>query len=83
MDLNSFYLNKKTCKDINDWIKNDFKKNFLFIHGKDFCGKTSLAECILKSYKIIHINIDINNLLYFYQKKSLIKFSKTTQNNLT
>ena len=66
MDLNSFYLNKKTCKDINDWIKNDFKKKFLFIHGKDSCGKTSLAECILKSYKIIHINID-----FFKEKTSL------------
>ena len=58
MNLNSFFFNNKTVNEIKNWINKDYKKQFLFIHGKDACGKTSLAECILKSYKIIHINID-------------------------
>ena len=58
MNINDFFLTKKDIKLISEWINKDYKKQFLFIHGKDACGKTSLAECILKSYKIIHINID-------------------------
>ena len=67
MNLNSFFFTKKVIKDINNWINKDYKKQFLFIHGKDSCGKTSFAECILKSYKIIHINID------FFKEKCSIK----------
>ena len=67
MNLNSFFFNNKTVNEIKNWINKDYKKQFLFIHGKDACGKTSLAECILKSYKIIHINID------FFKEKCSIK----------
>lgn len=67
MNIDSFFLTKKVIKDINNWINKDFKKQFLFIHGKDACGKTSLAECILNKYKIIHINID------FFKEKCSIK----------
>ena len=67
MNINSFFLHKKTIKDIENWINKDYKKQFLFIHGKDGCGKTSLSECILKNYKIIHINID------FFKEKTSIK----------
>ena len=69
MDINSFFLKNSNIKYLNKWIKNDFKNYFLFIHGKDSCGKTSLAECILKSYKIIHINID-----FFKEKTSLKEY---------
>ena len=69
MNIDSFFFTKKVIKDINNWINKDYKKQFLFIHGKDSCGKTSLAECILKSYKIIHINID-----FFKEKISLKDF---------
>jgi hypothetical protein len=69
MNINSFFFTKKTIKDIDNWINKDYKKQFLFIHGKDSCGKTSLAECILKSYKIIHINID-----FFKEKTSLKEY---------
>lgn len=69
MDLKSFFLTNKTCKEINNWINKDYKTQFLFIHGKDACGKTSLAECILESYKIIHINID-----FFKEKTSLKEY---------
>ena len=67
MDLKSFFLTNKTFKEINNWINKDYKKQFLFIHGRDSCGKTSLAECILNKYKIIHINID------FFKEKVNIK----------
>jgi hypothetical protein len=67
MNINSFFFNKKIIKDLENWINKDYKKQFLFIHGKDSCGKTSLAECILKNYKIIHINID------FFKGKCSIK----------
>ena len=67
MNIDSFFLTKKVIKDINNWINKDYKKQFLFIHGKDACGKTSLAECILNKYKIIHINID------FFKEKCSIK----------
>ena len=69
MNINSFFLTKKVIKDINNWINKGYKKQFLFINGKDSCGKTSLAECILKDYKIIHINID-----FFKEKTSLKDF---------
>jgi hypothetical protein len=69
MNINSFFFTKKTIKDIDNWINKDYKKQFLFIHGKDSCGKTSLAECILTSYKIIHINID-----FFKEKTSLKEY---------
>ena len=46
MNLNSFFFNNKTINEIKNWINKDYKKQFLFIHGKDACGKTSLAECI-------------------------------------
>ena len=58
MNINNFFFNKKTINLVDDWINKDYKDNFLFIHGKISCGKTSLAKCILKKYKIIHINID-------------------------
>ena len=66
MNIN-FFFNKKVNKEIDNWINKDYKKQFLFIHGKDGCGKTSLSECILKNYKIIHINID------FFKEKTSIK----------
>ena len=58
MNINDFFLTKKDIKSINEWINKDYKKHFLFIHGRDSSGKTTLAECILNKYKIIHINID-------------------------
>ena len=67
MNINSFFFNKKTINCLENWINKDYKNKFLFIHGKDSCGKTSLAECILKNYKIIHINID------FFKDKCSIK----------
>jgi len=63
----NFFFNKKVYKEIDNWINKDYKKQFLFIHGKDSCGKTSLAEIILNKYKIIHINID------FFKGKTSIK----------
>jgi adenylate kinase family enzyme len=67
MNINDFFLTKRDIKSINEWINKDYKKQFLFIHGRDSCGKTSLAECILNKYKIIHINID------FFKEKINIK----------
>ena len=67
MNINDFFLTKRDIKSINEWINKDYKKQFLFIHGKNSCGKTSLAECILNKYKIIHINID------FFKEKVNIK----------
>ena len=67
MNINDFFLNKTQITSINNWINKDYKKQFLFIHGKDSCGKTSLAEYILNKYKIIHINID------FFKEKVNIK----------
>ena len=67
MNINDFFLTKKDIKSINEWINKDYKKQFLFIHGRDSTGKTSLAECILNKYKIIHINID------FFKEKVNIK----------
>ena len=61
LHINDFFLNEKEITFLNNWINKDYKKHFLFINGKDSCGKTSLAECILKSYKVIHINIDFFN----------------------
>jgi len=58
LQINDFFLNKKEITFLNNWVNKDYKKQFLFIHGKDSSGKTSLAECILNKYKIIHINID-------------------------
>ena len=67
MDINNFFFSKKNINLIDNWINKDYKDNFLFIHGKNSCGKTSLAKCILKKYKIIHINID------FFKDKCSIK----------
>ena len=67
MNINDFFLTKKDIKSINDWITKDYKNQFLFIHGRDSTGKTTLAECILNKYKIIHINID------FFKEKENIK----------
>ena len=67
MNINDFFFTKRDIKSINEWINKDYKKQFLFIHGHDSCGKTSLAECILNKYKIIHINID------FFKEKVNIK----------
>ena len=67
MNINDFFLTEKDIKLINEWINKDYKKQFLFIHGRDSTGKTSLAECILNKYKIIHINLD------FFKEKVNIK----------
>ena len=67
MNINDFFLTKKDIKSINDWITKGYKCQFLFINGRDSSGKTSLAECILNKYKIIHINID------FFKEKQNIK----------
>jgi len=67
MNINDFFLTKKDIKSINDWTTKDYKNQFLFIHGRDSTGKTTLAECILNKYKIIHINID------FFKEKENIK----------
>lgn len=67
MNINDFFLTKKDIKSINEWITKDYKNQFLFIHGRDSSGKTTLAECILNKYKIIHINID------FFKEKQNIK----------
>ena len=61
MNIDSFFLTKKVIKDINNWINKDYKKQFLFIHGKDGNGKTSLAESMMRdgilSTKWIYKNI--------------------------
>jgi len=67
MDISDFFLNKKQIELLDNWINKDYKKQFLFIHGISSSGKTSLAECILKNYKKIHINID------FFKEKTNIK----------
>ena len=67
MDISDFFLNKKQKDLLNNWINKDYKDQFLFIHGINSSGKTSLAECILNNYKIIHINID------FFKSKTNIK----------
>ena len=67
MNINDFFLTRKDIKSINEWITKDYKNQFLFIHGRDSSGKTTLAECILNKYKIIHINID------FFKEKQNIK----------
>ena len=67
MNINDFFLTRKDIKSINEWITKDYKNQFLFIHGRDSTGKTTLAECILNKYKIIHINID------FFKEKENIK----------
>jgi len=67
LNINDFFLNKKDKIFLNKWINKDYKNQFLFIHGKDSCGKTSLAEYILNKYKTIHINID------FFKEKVNIK----------
>ena len=67
MDISDFFLNKKQIELLNNWINKDYNKQFLFIHGISSSGKTSLAECILNNYKIIHINID------FFKAKTNIK----------
>lgn len=67
MNINNFFFNNSNIKKLNNWINKDYKKQFLFIYGKNGNGKTSLAECILKSYKTIHINID------FFKDKTSIK----------
>ena len=58
MNINSFFFNKKIIKDLENWINKDYKKQFLFIHGNDSCGKNSLAECILNKYLIQDFPID-------------------------
>jgi adenylate kinase family enzyme len=67
LNYNDFFLSNKDINLINKWINKDYKKQFLFIHGKDSSGKTSLSEYILNKYKIIHINID------FFKEKVNIK----------
>ena len=67
LKYSDFFLSNKDINLINKWIDKDYKKQFLFIHGKDSSGKTSLAEYILNKYKIIHINID------FFKEKVNIK----------
>ena len=67
MNINDFFLTRKDIKSINEWITKDYKNQFLFIHGRDSSGKTTLAECILNKYKIIYINID------FFKEKQNIK----------
>jgi len=69
MDINSFFLNEKYKKSLQNWINNDYKNKFLFIHGNVSCGKTSLAKILLKKYKLIHINID-----FFKDKTSLTNY---------
>lgn len=69
MDINSFFLNNKNINLLNNWINKDYKNKFLFIYGNVSSGKTSLAEILLKNYKIININID-----FFKEKSSLTDF---------
>jgi len=69
MNINSFFLNNKSIDLLNNWINNDYKNKFLFIYGNVSSGKTSLAEILLKNYKIININID-----FFKEKTSLTDF---------
>ena len=38
-----FLTKTRYIKSINEWINKDYKKQFLFIHGKDSSGKTSLV----------------------------------------
>ena len=69
MDINSFFLNNKSIDLLNNWVNYDYKNKFLFIYGNVSSGKTSLAEILLKNYKIININID-----FFKEKTSLTDF---------
>ena len=69
MNINSFFLNNKSIDLLNNWVNYDYKNKFLFIYGNVSSGKTSLAEILLKNYKIISINID-----FFKEKSSLTDF---------
>ena len=53
LSFNNFFLNESSKKLIKKWIKEDYKKNPLCIWGKTGVGKTSLANVILKDFKII------------------------------
>lgn len=58
LDINSFFFNDSQKKLLTKWIKEDFHKKPLCIYGKTGLGKTSLANILLKEYKIINIDIE-------------------------
>ena len=58
LTINDFLINEKNKTLLLKWIKEDYKKQPLCIYGKTGIGKTSLANCLLKEYKIINIDSD-------------------------
>ena len=91
LDLNSFFFNDSQKKLLIKWIKEDYQKKPLCIYGKSGLGKTSLANVLLKEYKIINIDVEfIKNDSDFKEyidlslgKKNIcMMFSKETQKQI-
>ena len=91
LDLNSFFFNDSQKKLLMKWIKEDYQKKPLCIYGKSGLGKTSLANVLLKQYKIINIDVEfIKNDSDFKEyidlslgKKNIcMMFSKETQKQI-
>lgn len=58
LSFKDFFLSKSSEKLLQDWINHDYKNKPLCIYGKNGIGKTSLANLLLKKYKIITLNTD-------------------------
>jgi len=74
--LKDFFISDNLKKLLGKWIQEDYKNKPLCIYGKNGIGKTYLANCLLKEFKIININIDfikINKDLKSYIDLSLGK----------
>ena len=91
LELNSFFFNDSQKKLLIKWIKEDYQKKPLCIHGRSGLGKTSLANVLLKEYKIINIDVEfIKNDSDFKEyidlslgKKNIcMMFSKETQKQI-
>lgn len=91
LSFNNFFLNESSKKLIKKWIKEDYKKNPLCIWGKTGVGKTSLANVILKDFKIINIDVEYIKLdsnlkeyidLSLGKKNICMMFAKESQKNI-
>ena len=56
--LKDFFISDNLKKLLGKWIQEDYKNKPLCIYGKNGIGKTCLANCLLKEFKIIDIDID-------------------------
>ena len=82
----SEYILKLINKDkfIKEWIKEKYREKSIIIYGKPGTGKTTIANFILKDFKIININIDFCKkkiILDDYLDMSLYKKSITMMFN--